>query len=366
MAQLFCVACLFYANMIFPLQRSAANSAALRQSRGSPFAVAADAVALARTCSSAERDAQRDRINFSESRCPSSTFISLIYETAIGCRDAVVVNVGANKGYVISEIAAIFAPQANVNPKRLGSAIHNFGLSLNNYSGCGVCNDCRSEPDASSASKCLGKPAHIAIHAFEPVPATVLLLRTALVPLLAEAPDISFTLHAAAVVRSAEITKSVPFEDCRHGDEVCSIKLVAGTKTVQVPTASLDLWASNELGNGVVIDLLLIDAEGYDPDVIRGAHSLLNSGRVRILQFEYNSGNLWETETLESTVSALDWHGYSCFLIGRASNAVLLTGCFEPHSMEKKAWSNVLCVRRSENATIAALISLTALGSHTK
>ena len=311
-----------------------------------------------------ERDAQRTRISFSESRCPSSSFLNLVYETAIGCgHSTTFVNVGANKGYVVSEIVSIFAPHAHVGPVRLGAALHAYGLSLSNYTGCGVCEDCRSDPEPSSASLCNTPRAQLSIHAFEPVPETVLLLQSVLLPLLSGVEGVTFTLHAAAVVRDAESVTSVPFEVCTRGAEVCSIKPVSGGSTVNVPTASLDRWAASDLKNNESIDLLLIDAEGYDPDVLRGAHALLNSARVRILMFEYNSGNQWETESLESMISVLDWHGYTCFLIGRTTSVVLLTGCFEPSSMEMRAWSNILCVRRNEVRTIEALMALTALGS---
>ena len=301
--------------------------------------------------------------------------MNLLYETAIGCgRDALVVNVGANKGYVLAELVSIFAPQAGIGPIRLGEAYEEFGLTLNHFTGCGVCADCREDPAPSSAVMCVAAAgggggsvggallAQLTLHAFEPMPDNIHLLRSVVEPLLAIADGVSLKVHAAAVVSDAARVKSVPFQNCKRGEEACSISSAAGSNTVDVPTASLDLWAERELKGGAVIDLLFVDAEGYDPDVIRGASALLRSGRVRILEFEYHGVNLWEIQSLDGVVTALDWQGYSCFLIGRASNAVLLTGCFEPASMEKKAWSNVLCVRRSENATLAALMAMTAIG----
>ena len=317
----------------------------------------------ARKCSAADREAQRGRISFGESQCPSSSFLNVIYETAVGCgRDALIVNVGANKGYVVAEVLAIFAPYAHVGPLRLGEAIARSGLQFNEKTGCGICDDCRSNPAASSAASCPGLPARVVVHAFEPVPDNVNIIRTQLEPMLAHVEDVSFTLHAVAVVRDATTVASVPFSNCRGGGEGCSIQSAANADTVDVPTASLDLWARREL-NAAVIDLLLIDAEGFDPEVMRGADMLLRSGRVRILQFEYHGVNHWGSESLEDMVATLDARHFSCFLIGRERSAVLLTGCFEPATMEKKTWSNVLCVLRSERITLEALMKMTALGA---
>ena len=337
-----------------------------------PRATATDAPAArppappARRCSAADRDLQRGSIdsNLNMSHCPSSDFLNLVYEAAFGCgRDALVVNVGANKGYLIAELVAIFAPRATVGPKRLGLAIQESGLMESFQSLCGVCWDCMSDPAPSSAVSCAGRAAHLTVHAFEPLPANVHLLRTVLEPMLAEAAVdvVSFTLHAAAVVRDAAAVPSVHFPDCATGIENCFIQKESSGKTVNVPTASLDLWARRELGRAGVIDLLFIDAEGFDPDVIRGADELLRAGRVRILQFENHAINLWRDESLEAMVDSLNERGYSCFLIGARASTTLLTACFEPALMNRKVWSNVLCIRRSERETLAAFLALTKL-----
>jgi FkbM family methyltransferase len=255
-----------------------------------PEAVAAAALSAAATrppsarlCTAAERDSQRGRISFGDSQCPSNSFLSTVYETAIGCgRDSVIVNVGANKGYVVAEVLSIFAPQVCIGPVRLGKAIAQSGLAFNAVTGCGICNDCAADPAPSSAESCAGPPARVDIHAFEPVPDNVLMMRTLLAPMLEGAEAVSFTIHAVAVVRDAAAVTTVPFSNCRGGGEGCSIQSAAGEGTVNVPTASLDLWAQRELGASTTIDLLFIDAEGFDPDVLRGADTLLRAGRVRI------------------------------------------------------------------------------------
>lgn len=63
------------------------------------------------------------------------------------------------------------------------------------------------------------------------------------------------------------------------------------------------------------VDLLKIDAEGFDAKVLRGGDGLLREGRVRIIQFEYN--DVWADagETLLATVRFLERHGYRTHLL---------------------------------------------------
>lgn len=61
----------------------------------------------------------------------------------------------------------------------------------------------------------------------------------------------------------------------------------AGVGTILVPVTTVAAYADR---HGVeVIDLLKIDAEGFDASVIRGALPLLRTGRIGVVQFEYNS-----------------------------------------------------------------------------
>jgi FkbM family methyltransferase len=316
-------------------------------------------VPLPFNCSTSQRDAQRGRISFEESCCPSSSFLNLLYETAFRCSDVLILNVGANKGYVLAELLFIFAPRAKIGPIQLGHLIENYGVSLEDFSGCGVCNDCKHNPSSSSAAACSIHP-RIILHAFEPLPANVHLLKMTIEPLINSVENLSLTVHSKAIIGDANI-KTVPFENCGIGIEWCSIKSAGGGNTINVEAASLDSWAAANLASDDVIDLLFVDAEGYDPDVLRGAHSLFSSGRVRVFQFEYHGINVWTTTTLESVISFLSELGYSCFLVGRAFNSVLLTGCFDPTSMEKKQWSNVLCVRRNEYSALATLYAMSGL-----
>jgi FkbM family methyltransferase len=312
--------------------------------------------------------ASRARLDFASSSCPSSDFFTELYNADFACKPAVLVDVGANKGYVVAEMLAIFAPALGVAPPALGAAIAASGAAFNEVTGCGICDDCKHTPPPSSAARCAAQ-ARVVVHAFEPVPDNVDMLNLRLGPLLRAAPGagaaaaaaaaaVSLHVHAAAVVEDASATPSVVVSNCRGGGEGCGVLgagAAEGADAVRVPAVSLDAWAA---GAGVAsIDLLFIDAEGADPLVLRGAAALLGAGRVRALVFEYNAHGRWKSESLGDVVAWLDDNangGFDCFLI-QQSVAVLLTRCWDA-ALEARFWSNVLCVRRAESKLHAAMM----------
>lgn len=56
----------------------------------------------------------------------------------------------------------------------------------------------------------------------------------------------------------------------------------------RVPMIALDSYLP--LNDGVVIDLIKVDVEGYEPNVIAGMKSLIRRGLVRNIACEFNSG----------------------------------------------------------------------------
>jgi FkbM family methyltransferase len=63
------------------------------------------------------------------------------------------------------------------------------------------------------------------------------------------------------------------------------------------------------------IDFLKIDTEGYDLKVLKGAESLLREGRIRFIQFEYNSHWLGVGSSLKEAIRFLTDLGFDFFLI---------------------------------------------------
>ena len=216
---------------------------------------------------------------------------------------------------------------------------------------CGVCRDCH---DRANSQELPGGPlawgygrTRIAFHAFEPVRGNQAALELGVGALLAEHPhsDVSFTLHRTAVVGDASIT-SVSFGDCMGGEEGCGLGNTgpSGNMT-RVNATTLDAWAL--AWRIPVVDILVIDAEGFEPDIFAGSLQLFRSGKVRLFVFEY--GGRWplgSNSTLQREVATFDSLGYDCYLLQR-SLVIRLTGCWVP-AMESYYWSNVLCTLRTE------------------
>lgn len=168
----------------------------------------------------------------------------------------------------------------------------------------------------------------------------------------------TFTLNHVAVVDSLSV-KSITFPECVQGNEGCAVcvgpSCASGTA---VPAVTVDGYCSD---NGIGrVDVLSIDAEGFDPAIIAGAARTLSNHRARILQFEYHQRGLWASHSLENVTSSLSGWGYDCFFIQEQDVVIRISGCWHP-SYEFKQWSNVVCVLRTELALLVVLDSMTPL-----
>lgn len=64
-----------------------------------------------------------------------------------------------------------------------------------------------------------------------------------------------------------------------------------------------------------IINLLKIDAEGYDFYVLRGSTALLSDQRIEVIQFEYNDSWVLSGCTLYAAMKFLESFGYQVFLL---------------------------------------------------
>lgn len=97
------------------------------------------------------------------------------------------------------------------------------------------------------------------------------------------------------------------------GDELAS--LVPGINSgmaTSVKVVTLDDFYSTK---DVLVDMLKIDAEGWDFKVLRGAKRLLAGGRIRTIQFEYNSPWRQSGATLSAAVQYLGAFGFKCYIL---------------------------------------------------
>jgi FkbM family methyltransferase len=63
------------------------------------------------------------------------------------------------------------------------------------------------------------------------------------------------------------------------------------------------------------VDLLKIDAEGYDLHVLRGARRALEAGRIAAVQFEYNASWAGAGSTLAAALALLEGAGFTVHLL---------------------------------------------------
>ena len=133
------------------------------------------------------------------------------------------------------------------------------------------------------------------VHAFEPVPGTFKLLegrihdpRVTLVP--------SAVSDFEGVVRMSSV-------------EGLGINAISEKGDVEVPVTTVDSYcAKNQIAR---IDLLKIDAEGYDFNVLLGARSLLSKQSISLVQFEYNQCWIETHRLLKDAFELLASFGYS-------------------------------------------------------
>jgi len=90
----------------------------------------------------------------------------------------------------------------------------------------------------------------------------------------------------------------------------CCDQDVGQQRTVRMTTIDADFGDDHE-----IIDLLKIDAEGYDLPVLKGATRLLSEGRIRFVQFEYGPSWVGVGASLLVAQRHLSQHGYSLYLI---------------------------------------------------
>lgn len=100
------------------------------------------------------------------------------------------------------------------------------------------------------------------------------------------------------------------------------------------------------------IDMLKIDCEGLDFNVIKGASGLLESGRIKIVQFEYSRDWIESGNTLKACFHFLEKNGYQLYhLSGKGLAAFPLD-----YYGEFFSYSNFVAVNKNYTQLISGLI----------
>jgi FkbM family methyltransferase len=288
------------------------------------------------------------KASYRYSACPKvPIFEEIARQNYVEGRDMVVVDVGANKGYTVAEMMEVFEPSSHMNPNSLGIFLKStFKRKL-----CGVCNDCEGRADQTLLKE-RRTPRSFTIHAVEPSEANFDLL----LKVKGWSNHSNMFIHKYAASSKDGI---VFFPNAQVGNEVGSImENPKGDAYSKVESITLDsFFERNGLDD---VDILKIDAEGFDPDVLRGSQQVLEQKKTKLLIFEYHKLNLWSEshpnkDTLENVVKNMDLKGYDCYLLGKDST-FRLTGCWNP-LFEFRKWSNVVCAAREEHALSQMLLS---------
>ncbi|CAF1090302.1 unnamed protein product [Rotaria magnacalcarata] len=283
--------------------------------------------------------------------CYSDQYLLQLYEADLNIPNdddrILLFDIGANKGYVIATWLSLWMPELGINPPKL----YDFLSTKLKLTDCGACSDCK-EVGFINASITRRIKKVIEIYAFEPQPSTYQALRQ-----VQQWTNLS-SFHVFDLGFSNQ-TGVAKLSACGTGVEWCGLATNPTSENaksfVKVNITTLDDFVRLHRIQRR-IDVLKIDTEGFDPLVLQGASRLLQEQRIRLMIFEYHGVGMWSTTTLEKVVHNLDRQGYACYQLGR-TGILRLTNCWAP-IFERKMWSNVLCISRSERILIQSIEKL--------
>jgi FkbM family methyltransferase len=322
---------------------------------------------------------ERDHEWWSHTACPAQYWLDNLPKILKkqGKREVTFMDVGCNKGYTSAKFFDSFTPGSAMNPQTVHESILSSNVKFDRD--CGVCDDCRDT--ANNEDTNFDK---VTVHCFEPSPSSMSLLKATKDRIFkTNSTSQEWVLHEMGVSN----TNGEMWWDgaCKNiGDETCKIVDKNTTGAVKIPTYTVDAFLIDYSVKAV--DILKIDAEGYDPAVLLGSENLLRSGKMPVVTFEYNPldrvGGLWQTTKLENVVTTLDSNGYDCYFEsnlkkhngefnspGEFHNSkdtpslYLITGGCLPESAARsfRGWSNVVCALRANSGVASMFRELATL-----
>ena len=303
---------------------------------------------------------------------------------SVGSEGMTFINIGFNKGFNLATWLNIYYPRSGVSNVVWFAAMQKWAAANNvplSNPKCGVCDDCLEQVPINVPAAAGGAAGGL-VDSMTFIGVDLNLANIELVRGVAGAldatqehslPGVSIKLlHAAGGAQSATIR--IPkcpmgWEICRIPDNATSlsdaewVKATGGLEPIHVPVVTVDEIVRNlthswynmqqyhDTANATyfhgLVDILMIDTEGHDALVLKGAGHLIRRRAVRCIIFEYHAMAPWSTMRLEDSVRELDLHGYSCFFQGR-ERLWPLTGLCWSGQYEFHSWSNVMCVERND------------------
>lgn len=298
---------------------------------------------------------------------------------AQGKKSLVFYDIGCNKGYTSANFLTAFAPSYGMTPPSVNQAITKYAGEHGQQieKACGVCGDCLESPP--SLYKAGEEPHTVHVHCFEPSPRTFEILK------FVDGQHQGSSQHRWRRHNLGVYSSSMKLffdKSCASGKdsggEKCGIVSEGEAGAITVQAVTVDDFVKRGDGSataddlGRAPDILKIDAEGYDPAVLKGAATTLRSGQTPVVLFEYNRGltaGLWLTESLESVVTTLDEYGYDCYFSSnriKADHATTpslyrLTGGCLSYPIPHRGWANVVCAHRQHEQVARMLLGLATL-----
>ena len=275
-------------------------------------------------------------------------------------RDWVVVDVGMNKGYVLGTMLMALGYRDRLNMAIFREVERFTNKSIVTSPTCGTCGNCKerraTEGDDSPVKSIsligfdINRPnVEFATHFFSNFsaaadrdPADVDIKDSVASGLLKV--DVRLTGVSSAVAEKDMNVCRYPF-----GYTLGKIDSKACTAFDQVKISTLDA----ELKQVPRVDFLVVDAEGHDYHVMRGASSMLAAGRIRMVQVELHGHDV----TFHAFVEMMERWQYTCFLIveGGLRDLVEVSGPCWSEVFNVRGWMNALCVHTGESRLLARL-----------
>jgi hypothetical protein len=328
------------------------------------------------------------------SYCPKEDWLTAM-ASADPDSNKLMMNIGMNKGYNLAVWANVFQPHLQITPRLWYE--HLLTVKPVPEQTCGICDDCNqtfaSSPISSSNYPLLKSNAKLTLIGADLNCANVEGVEKVFLDISSKRNTSSVSLFTACAGLS-NASSSVIITQCPFGYEQCGINVTyegetLSTKQVEVPITTVDELMKSFLTKILresqprktasdlyskennnfrtrsikryfqisqtkpypyhpLIDILLIDTEGNDYLVIKGAQKLIQARSIRVIVFEYHFKLPWGEMKLENAVKEMDEFGYECYFQG-FGRLWKLTGrnCWHA-TYEFHKWSNVMCVRRED------------------
>lgn len=244
----------------------------------------------------------------------------------------VMVDVGANKGYLIARWLGLLTQNERFTPESLGVYLYrNHGKEamtsgvLNGL--CGACCDCLDKNVLTS-----NVAGNVKIVAIEPSLSNVELLRR----FFMNRDDVQ-VMHAAV----SNVSGVAYFPITAVGMEQGKLSSAGGDGMIQVQVKRLDEVLKDEY-----IHVLVTDVEGFDIHVQEGALRLLRERRVGVYQFEMHA----EISYRPVFERLMDF-GYACYFYSRRRSRkakfvpmfIRVTGCWSERFEPMVGFINAIC-----------------------